>query len=525
MTKIIAIHTRHDANLTIASDGQIVLIVELERLFGIRYFRSSSDKDEFRQQWTKALEYAQRITGIRCFDYAITSWVFPSEVNILKNIIRAENWIKCDHHVAHASLGFYDSKFKNPTIVSFDGGGNDGIFNVFSIKDNNIKLISKIPINLGTSYRVLATIMPELTHHRPQPITGELALSGKLMGYSSLGNVINEWIKPLEDYFRDFRSPVQSFYSLSNEIGIDLEPGIDLQDTEARNIAATMQVALENVVISEVSKFIYPNTDGIILVGGCALNVILNTRIWKHFNIPVTVPSAPNDCGISAGCILHHFPIKKNQYLLYKGIPFEHGNGRYKKYGKPYTLNEIAKLMVEKEAIIGVVRGNSEVGPRALGNRSILCYPNTKEKKDIVNFKIKEREWFRPLAPIVPFDKQNIFFDDAVHSPYMSFSLKYKDSFRGKFMSVEHIDGTARLQTVTQDQNEWIYSLLEEVGGITGYPILMNTSFNVKGKPLLNSVSEAFNILMTTELSHVIIEDLLFDKKSIEGSDLSSFLQ
>ena len=283
MAKVISIHTRHDANLSVSVDGQIVLILELERLFQIRYFKSSSNKDEFRMQWGEAVAKAKSITRIQEFDYAITNWVVPSELAILKEIIKAKQWIKCDHHYAHAALGFYDANFTNPIILSFDGGGNDGVFNIYNIQDNKVHLFSRVQMNLGSSYRALATLMPELTHHIPQPIWGVLALSGKLMGYSALGTIIESWIKPLEEYFRYFQSPIQAFYSLSNAIGVDLEIGMELDNETARNLAATMQVALENVVIAELEKYIKPNTDGIILVGGCALNVIMNTNIWKHF--------------------------------------------------------------------------------------------------------------------------------------------------------------------------------------------------------------------------------------------------
>lgn len=512
MATIISIHTRHDANLSISVNGRIVLILELERLFQIRYFRSSSDKDEFRKQWCEAVAKAQSITNIHEFDYAITNWVIPSELTILREIITAKQWVKCDHHYAHAALGFYDADFINPIILSFDGGGNDGIFNIYNVLNDKLNLASRVQMNLGSSYRALATLMPELTHHIPQPIGGVLALSGKLMGYSALGTVIEQWIKPLEEYFRHFQSSIQAFYSLSNAIGIDLEIGMELDNDTARNLAATMQVAIENVVIAELEKEVMPDTDGIILVGGCALNVIMNTKIRKHFGIPVHVPSAPSDCGISAGSIWACFPPKEKHNLTYMGLPYENDRPEILLSGRKYTMSDIADLLVDQDAIVGVMRGNSEFGPRALGNRSIICYPNKIEKKDIVNFEIKEREWFRPLAPIVPYDKQEFFFDEKIQSPYMSFALKFSNRVSGKFASVEHLDGTARLQTVTPNQNKWIYNLLEEIEKKTGYPIVMNTSFNIKGKPLINRISDAYDVFLKTKLTHLIIGDLLFTR-------------
>ena len=243
-----------------------------------------------------------------------------------------------------------------------------------------------------------------------------------------------------------------------------------------------------------------------------ALNVIMNTKIRKHFGIPVHVPSAPSDCGISAGSIWACFPPKEKHNLTYMGLPYENDRPEILLSGRKYTMSDIADLLVDQDAIVGVMRGNSEFGPRALGNRSIICYPNKIEKKDIVNFEIKEREWFRPLAPIVPYDKQEFFFDEKIQSPYMSFALKFSNRVSGKFASVEHLDGTARLQTVTPNQNKWIYNLLEEIEKKTGYPIVMNTSFNIKGKPLINRISDAYDVFLKTKLTHLIIGDLLFTR-------------
>ena len=517
--KIISIHTRHDANLSISIDGKIKLILELERIFKKRYFDSSSNEDKFKKEWQKTLDIAFQYTKKSEFDVAITNWVKDSQIKILKKLIKATRWITCDHHLAHATLGWQDSGFNNPLILSFDGGGNDGVFNFYHIKNNEIDLIERKHLNLGAAFRILATFMPEITHGKPQPKRGHISLSGKIMGYSALGNVHEEWVQPLvEYYYHYYRDPAQAIYSLSNHIIVDLKKGTTLDSTTARDLAASSQKALEFIVRNEITeKLKHNNYNGIVLSGGVALNVINNTLIKETFKLPVHVPSAPNDCGISIGSIFAKFPHLKMENITYKGLPIiENSNEKIIQKGKTFDLSEIANLLVKKNAIIGVARSRAEVGPRALGNRSILCYPDVFEKKARINSKIKFREWYRPFAPVIKEDRCKLFFGKNIYSPYMSFAYQFTKTLQGKFPAVEHVDKTARLQTVSKLQNAWIYNLLDEIEKLTGFSILLNTSFNTKGYPLVSDSAEAFEILKNTELTHIIVNDRLYCKDDIK---------
>ena len=515
--KIISIHTQHDANLSVQIDGKIVFVLELERIFNQRYFSSSNDSEEFENEWEEALQTVYDLIGVVHFDYAITNWVFPSQVSVLKSIIRANKWLKCSHHHAHAAIGYYTSTLKNPLILSADGGGDDGIFNFYSIQNKSIHLIERNQLNLGTPYRLLATLMPEITNNKPQSRMGHLSLSGKIMGYSALGNIIDSWIEPLKEYYLYYQHPVQALYSLGNLIGLELEEGFCLEKQDAINLAATSQRVFELIVIEKINnKIKNKEYDGIILSGGIALNVIANTKIKEMFNLPIHVSSATNDSGISTGSIFALFPPKKPQNITYIGLPtINNLPSKIKDFGNTFCLYDIAKLLVEEDAIIGVIRNSSEVGPRALGNRSIVCYPNTIQKKEIINKKIKFREWFRPLAPIVQEEKTNIFFDKKIISPYMSFAYPIKKEIQGMFPAIEHLDKTARIQTVTEKQNKWIYDLLEEIDKLTNYPIILNTSFNTRGNPLINSSLEGIKMLKETDLTHVIINDNIYNKEQI----------
>jgi carbamoyltransferase len=173
---------------------------------------------------------------------------------------------------------------------------------------------------------------------------------------------------------------------------------------------------------------------------------------------------------------------------------------------------ELPKLLADGK-IIGVARGGSEHGPRALGNRSILCNPTFPQMKDVLNAKVKHREWYRPFAPVVRIEDASKYFAVIEESPYMSFAFDVKDEWKQKLSSITHIDGTARVQTLRKEHNEWLYNLLGEFEKITGHGVLLNTSFNVNGRPILSTAAEAFKVLLDTQMDGIVIEDTLFIKK------------
>jgi carbamoyltransferase len=157
--------------------------------------------------------------------------------------------------------------------------------------------------------------------------------------------------------------------------------------------------------------------------------------------------------------------------------------------------------------IIGVAREKAEHGPRALGNRSILCNPSIADMKDILNAKVKNREWYRPFAPVVRLEDVNTYFEWNGESRWMSFCPKVREEWKEKLAAITHVDGTARVQTVTREQNEWLYDLLTEFEKVNGIGVLLNTSFNINGKPILSTVREAFEVFKNTALDGLVIEN------------------
>jgi carbamoyltransferase len=174
-------------------------------------------------------------------------------------------------------------------------------------------------------------------------------------------------------------------------------------------------------------------------------------------------------------------------------------------------MKEVVQDLSEGK-IVGVVRGRSEHGPRALGNRSIICNPSFPEMKDILNAKVKHREWYRPFAPVVRLEDVNKYFEWTTDSRWMSFAPVVKKRWRKKLAAITHVDNTARVQTVTREQNPWLYDLITAFEKKTGVGVVLNTSFNVNGMPILTTLKDAFYVFEHTEMDTLIIEDQYIKK-------------
>lgn len=501
---VIAFHTQHDANLAIARDGVLELAIELERLFEERYFESARDPVMFREQWQRAIEAAVRFTGIERFDVAVTSWVMPSYRRILAELVQAERWVTVDHHRAHALHGMHDAPFNRALVVSMDGGGNDGTFNVFRAEQGALVHVARVPLNLGTPYRLLATAMPEVTGRRLQPRAGHLSLAGKVMAYAALGEARDAWLGAMEEYYRHYQEPIQALYTLGEQIGLALEPDA-LDERDARDLAATSQHVFEAIVLGVIREHLTDRDEGIVLTGGCALNVRANQLVRRVLGRPVHVPPAPNDGGIAVGALWSIMPPSERP-RVFVGLPLELDVSESvlgQRGAVRADVDAIAALLC-RGAVVGVAHGRAELGPRALGHRSLLALPGSLEVKDRINGRIKSREWYRPLAPAVAEAHAGAFVSDPSPSPYMSFAVEMSAEARARFPAAAHLDGTARVQTVPPDTllGRLLAALVQK--GMP--PIVLNTSFNTRGRPLLQRSSAALEALAQTELDFAWID-------------------
>lgn len=512
--KVIAFHTQHDAGLAVAVDGRLLLALELERLFEERYFASADDIEQFRAQWTEAIAVAAEFTGIEQFDVAVTSWVMRSKRRVLQELVRASEWRTVDHHVAHALNGLHDSPFARPLVVSYDGGGNDGTFRVFRgvRSSGSLTPVARPALNLGTPYRLLATTMPEVTGGVPQPRAGHLALAGKVMAYAGLGEVRPAWLAPVVDYYRTYQEPNQALYSLGEATDLDLERD-RLEAADARALAATSQRAFSDLVLEVVQQHLGSDDDGLVVTGGCALNVITNERLRQTVAVPIHVPPAPNDAGIAVGAL---WSVTAPTHALdpFVGLPlrWDVGVAELARLGGRQVGVEAVAALVAAGAIIGIADGRAELGPRALGNRSIVAAPGLAGVRDRINARIKSRAWYQPVAPAVREEAIATFFDFSQRSPYMSFAPQVLPYARAAIPAAVHVDGSARVQSVPDKSPSLLGSLLRALQALGAPPCVLNTSFNVRGRPLLQRASAALATLAATDLDFVWIGGWLVPK-------------
>jgi carbamoyltransferase len=540
----ISYYGSHNSALTIESDGEILCVIEIERFIGYKNgglaqykVIKHNGKDDLIRTINDILEYIKNKFGIEEFDnclYCASDIITDNSKNEQEYVkthefIPAKNYLTYPtvmHHKSHAAGAFYQSDYKESLIFSFDGGGDDGKFNVYHcLRGESPRLLERVmgirgDYDLGFPYMIFAHYLDDINFEDISE--GNLVYGGKLMGLVSYGEVKSEWL----EYFIEFydSQPYGGDYQekineLGEKINIVFDVNNRLKGQLAWDVASTAQRAFEECFLKIAKPYMdeYKNLP-ICIAGGCGLNIILNTRLVIEFKKDVFVGPNPNDCGLSLGMMLDFIKPEKPVDATYLGLPILDShlfNFYYQKipyYNRPYELKQIAKDLKEGD-IIGVMRGGSEHGPRALGNRSILCNPTISDMKDILNMKVKNREWFRPFAPVVRLEDVSKYFEWDRESRWMSFAPVVKEEWREILKSITHVDNTARVQTVTRNQNEWLYDLLTFFEEETGVGVILNTSFNVNGQPILTTINDAMTVLTSTSLDGIIIEDRYIKKK------------
>ena len=270
-----------------------------------------------------------------------------------------------------------------------------------------------------------------------------------------------------------------------------------------------IQMAFEECLVDLVEKYydeIKLRGSNLVLSGGSAYNVCANQRILERFpDINLYVSEFPHDVQQSHGLLCHQL-LKDHSYEHVKDLVQNTKSTTLLDLedvgGEEIDIDEMVKMLKDGK-IIGFIQGEIELGARALGNRSILCDPSIRDMKDILNAKVKKREWYRPFGPMCRLEDAPIWFESPTfeNMQFMSFTPKVKEEYREVFPSITHVDGTARLQTVTKENNPFIYELLTKFE-----TPLLNTSFNVMGKPILNRLTHALKILNETDLDCVVVK-------------------
>lgn len=415
------------------------------------------------------------------------------------------------HHINHITCGYSQSSFDKAVCLSFDGGGDDTDCAISLIDNGIIKKYEKLPYHLSKIYERVGAMLPILAGNTKNG----LDVAGKLMGLAAYGEIDAGAKRRLMDLMlMEPNEHLPHTMVPKGEVAKELvgkvrEALIPLE--HARDAAATAQAAFEEMVLEIVrlhcEPFFNDYDHNLVLTGGSALNINANQLIRETFDINTYVPANPDDHGLSFGLLMRYLydndvvPCGKKYNVDNSGLHFSGDVDSLCNDDNVIQLQDVVNI-IQRGDIIGLIGGPIEIGPRALGRRSILCDPSFPEMKDILNSKVKRRESFRPFAPVCRLEDVHKYFDSNRYDDlqYMSYAIKVKDKYKRRLSSITHEDGTARVQTVTKDQNELLYDMLTLHGGV-----LLNTSLNVQGKPILNSVEEALYMVNNTGLDAVVI--------------------
>ncbi len=471
-----------------------------------------------------------------------------------------------EHHLSHAASAFYPSPFKEAAILTIDGVGEWCTSSIGIGTDNQIEFLKEqhFPHSVGLLYSAFTYYLGFKVN------SGEY----KLMGLAPYGqknsDQVNHYITIIKTHLVDIKNDGsiflnQKYYNyavgltmVNNkkwEYLFGLKKRFENDDITQQhcNLALAIQLVTEEVVIKlahETKRL--TNSENLCLAGGVALNCVANTAL-KQANIfkNIYVQPAAGDAGGSLGAALATYYIYynkprqitndnplKSSYLgpEYKDFEIEEMcnkyNAVYEKISDDYLYKNVAQLISDGN-IVGWFQGRMEFGPRALGNRSILADPRNNEMQKKINLKIKFREGFRPFAPSVLEDKAHLFFDIKNEKlPYMLFTAQINDTLkneipnnyhqlsmweklyykRSQLPAITHVDFSARLQTVSKETNSKFYQLISEFENLTKIPVLINTSFNVRGEPIVCEPSHAYSCFMATDMDVLVINNFVFLK-------------
>ena len=487
----------------------------------------------------------------------------------LNNFMRRTNgrFYEPGHHQAHAANAFFSTNYDEALIITIDGGGweseeirDDGIINgdfitTFTIwkgEGNKIYPIHRFPtaeVNIGSLWSKTTGHIFGLGMGMGHDKIGSQA--GTVMGMAALGKV-DEY----SEYFTDaIIEPglLDVHWPRDKEI---LKKKAAISEQESFNIALSLQNATEiktkHLIDPYIKKY---KPKHVVLAGGVVLNSVMVGKMYDWYDGIVDdfyVCPVPYDGGLAIGCaqfvyhqtlnnprvtwengycspylgktydeksIMHELSQHNHKIVtppIVKSIVGSFGNTeipeihRQSKISLEYTKvtdQDVVDLLTKDNNVISVFGGGSESGRRALGNRSILADPRSPDMKDIINDKVKHRQWFRPFAPSILREDVSDWFMRDVSSPYMTTVVKFKDDVKDKVPAVVHFDGTARLQTVSEGDNKWYYNFIKKFKEKTGVPLLLNTSFNDR-EPIVETPAHAINCFLGTEIDYLYFFDI-----------------
>jgi len=462
---------------------------------------------------------------------------FPFEKIVRETLAYRGHVRFSQHHRSHAAAAFYTSPFDKSLVVTVDGVGESETTAVFWGDGNSLKKIQAVhfPDSLGLLYSVFTDYLGFQVNEGEYKVMGlapygkphyQDKIQGKLLHLNPDGSF---WLD--QKYF--CFSVTQRHYSpeLVKLLGVPPRTSREQVTSAHADLAASIQrcleMALENMLQPLLKKF---PTKNVCLGGGVALNCTANAHLIRACGINLHIHPAAGDAGGALGAALDQaVRSTKSQPCRYPFQPYlglessdaliEHTLHTHNvPYQKLPNIAVFTAAALAQGNILAVVHGRDEWGPRALGNRSILADPRSAAMKDHLNAKIKFREEFRPFAPVVMLEHYAPFFETLgmTESPHMLFTHKVLQP--EAVPAVVHVDQTSRVQTVSSHQNPFLYAVLEEFRRLTGVPVLINTSFNLRGEPIVSSPADALKTFFASGIDILVLGDYVVTKEQVISS-------
>jgi len=539
--------SRHDGGVALLLENGTICAVAAERV-GNRFKHSGDSRIAY--DYLKA-----RFQDTLCC-------AFGSDTDYFVDI--SDGLEMSNHHLYHAASAYYASPFDEAAVLIIDGQGSEGgklaSTSIWKGEEDKLTFIE-------TPHLTEGTFAPESIGHFYTAIGAfagmqELNEEGKTMGLAAYGQP-SEYL----DYFRRFAcsnsdgsyviDPRFTLAILGNTLGPKFyewnpqppeiqevwtellklrnrpirEKGRDVTK-EDMNIAYAGQIILEEIVLGLVRRVKrLVGSDYLCLAGGVALNAIVNGKILQERIFKdVFIFPAPGDDGQAIGKLFFHIHssrlnVDTKAKTGFYGPVYEHNmiQSTILEYGNQLrivtskadaVLAEVVDRIIDGK-VIGWYQGASELGPRALGHRSILSDPRKPDMREHINLKVKHREWYRPLAPIVLEEEASVYFELDRPSPFMLIITSVNPSKRSMIPAVTHVDGTARVQTVNRSQDNKMYDLIRLFANKTGLPMLLNTSFNKRAAPIVESPKDAIEAFLSMTMDSLVLGDFLIEKTSV----------
>lgn len=552
----------HDSSAALLKDGIIVAAAEEERFTRVKHDTSFpmnaiqfclahekiTMKDiDYVSFYEKPLRKFDRLLSqhfekfpLSYFQFvkAMPSWV--SEKLRLPSILKKKlGYDKpvffIEHHLAHAASSFLVSPFKEAAICTIDGVGEWATTSIGSGKNEDITMTDEIhfPHSIGLLYSAVTAYLGFSVNNSEYKVMG-LAPYGKPVYHDGLKKVID--IKEDGSYALDMsyfvyhyklKMPSKKFIQ---EFGPQRKKN-ELIEQRHKDMAASLQKITEETVF-KILNHLHKKTrlDNLCMAGGVALNSVANGKITKNTPFKkIFIQPAASDAGTSIGAAAYVYNtilrfkrnyVMKNAYLgpsvsdeEIEKYFIENGIF-YKRFKDEKELVETTAKLIYANNIVGWFQGRMEWGPRALGARSILSNACNPRMKEILNLKVKHREQFRPFAPVITAEDVHDWFDiDKDEEPFMLFVYPVKSQKRKLIPAVTHVDGTGRLQTITSQQNPLYYRVIKAFEKLSKIPILINTSFNIRGEPIVCTAQDAYKCMMGTGIDYLIIGSFIVARK------------